>query len=216
MVSGISGYGSSYDAASIYQMRQNFFNQIDQNGDGSIDKTELTSILSTNTKGTSADDIFSKLDTNQDGTIGKEEFEAALAKMEQNMEQNRPPMMGAMGKSPENLFSSIDTNGDGSLDATELKASAPADGPSADDMISKLDTNKDGVISKDEFLAGAPKAEQEKNTSNSDLTANSSSNTDDLKSKLTEMLLSMYKALSNDSGTSSSYTTKYGQTDITG
>jgi Ca2+-binding EF-hand superfamily protein len=220
MVSGISGYGNSYDAASIYQMRQNFFNKIDQNGDGSIDKTELTSIVSNNTNGVSVDDIFSKLDTDGDGVISKDEFEAAQKKMEEDMKQNGPPpmgMMGAMGKSPEDLFASIDENGDGSLDATELKASAPANGPSTDDMLSKLDTNKDGVISKDEFLADAPKPpEEQQDSSNTDQTADALSDDADLKNRLTEMLLSMYRVLSDASGTSSTTAAKYGQIDTTG
>lgn len=74
MVNAISGNG--YDVTSIWQ---NLFNKIDTNGDGSIDKTEMESIVSKS--GLSVEDIFSKLDTDQDGVIGKNDFEEALSKL---------------------------------------------------------------------------------------------------------------------------------------
>ena len=94
MVNSIGGFGQ-FDATAITQMRQNMFNQLDQNGDSSIDKTEFANSLK-GMKGVNTDDIFSKLDTNGDNSVSKDELNTAMDKMDEQM-KNKPPSMGMMG-----------------------------------------------------------------------------------------------------------------------
>ena len=160
MVNAIGGFGQ-FDTSMISQMRQSFFNKLDSNGDGSIDKTEFADVFS-GTSGTSADDIFSKQDANGDGSISKDEMNAAMDKMDEQMKKNPPPMgmMGGSGPSgtstssssddkTSGIFDSLDTDKDGSVSISELLA-ATGDKSTANKIMNEIDTNKDGKISKDE------------------------------------------------------------------
>ena len=92
MVSGISGFGS-FNAASLSEMRQKMFNQIDTDSDGSINKNELSALAGQNASSL-VDEIFSKMDTEQDSLVSMIEFDATLAKLEQQMKQNAPSDLG--------------------------------------------------------------------------------------------------------------------------
>jgi Ca2+-binding EF-hand superfamily protein len=90
------GAGSFNPSSIIQQMQDRRFNAMDKNGDGKIDKNELSQMLTNNPRlggifgqmlasGTngaqgspSVDDIFSKLDTDKDGTISKNELTTAM------------------------------------------------------------------------------------------------------------------------------------------
>lgn len=152
MVSGINGFGS-FQAASLSEMRQTMFNMIDQNGDGSIDKSELTALSQQNGSDL-VDEIFSKVDTNQDDLISKIEFDASLAKMEQQMKNGDSGMSALSGMPPppppENVFDTADTNDDGFVSKDELTAVMGQNGNNIDKIFSQVDTDGDGLISKTE------------------------------------------------------------------
>jgi len=119
----------------------NPFEKIDANGDGSLDKTELSSLTDRISKMTGksvdADHMISKLDADKDGLVSQEEFKSGRP-------QGPPPgMMGGMqpggmpGGGIESLLdmlnslededssssvASLDTNGDGVVDAEEAKS----------------------------------------------------------------------------------------------
>lgn len=84
MIDGVTGM-SGADAMS--QMRQILFRRFDTNGDGVIDKAEMTAALSAGRKhpagspkgSPTLDQAFAKLDTNNDGVISQSEFSAALS-----------------------------------------------------------------------------------------------------------------------------------------
>lgn len=132
MVSSISAYGGS--TASLYapargsrpdpaQMQAELFKQLDSNDDGSIDKTELSSVLSSasaSEEGESGgaidiDALFSLLDADSDGSISQSES-AALA----------PPPPPRDGRAPAGL-SGADT---------ESTPSQPRSGDSVQDRAS--------------------------------------------------------------------------------
>jgi Ca2+-binding EF-hand superfamily protein len=139
----------------------NPFKEIDSNGDGSLDKTELGSLADKISEmagqSVNVDEIISKLDTDEDGLVSQEEFEAGRP-------QGSPPrmmgMMGGMQPQMMNPFEELDSDEDGSLDETELSSFAEKiseiTGESVDEIISELDTDEDGLVSQEEFEAGRP------------------------------------------------------------
>jgi len=148
MVNGIS----SMSTASLYQARQNIFNQIDTNTDGSIDKTEMSELLQTNNTEI-VDDIFSKLDTNQDSLISQIEAESGMAKLEQEMKNGEGGMQAAGGQPPppaEEVFDSADTNKDGVVSQAELAAVMGQSEEEIAGIFSQVDTDGDGLISRAE------------------------------------------------------------------
>jgi Ca2+-binding EF-hand superfamily protein len=195
MVNAISGGG--YDVTSIWQT---LFNKIDQNGDGSIDKTEMESIRSKN--GPSVEDIFTKLDSDQDGVIGKNEYEEALSKI-RTQQPPGPPPTGNMGPpSPEEIFTKMDQDGDGSISKGELKsamAQMSPNGPSVDEIFGEADTDNDGVISRSESDAHLEKMKEErKGGPPPDLAMNNANDGINWETKMIERLLSSYDVASNE------------------
>ena len=153
MVSSVSG--NSFSSASMVKMRQEMFSMIDQNSDGSLDKSELQSLSG---KGSSEiDNFINKLDTNGDSAISQQEFEAGLSKLFQEMKSQAggmsaappppPPPPSSGGESSQDRFNSLDTNGDGYLSVDELTAGGV---PDADKIFSQIDTDGDNKISQSE------------------------------------------------------------------
>ncbi len=179
MLSGMRGGGGAPDPT---KMQEKLFAKADTNGDGTIDKTELTTLMeSTGTdQSVSADDLFSQMDSDGDGQISQQEATDTASQLLEDLRsqfmQAGMGSMGAMGGMPpppppmgggknvmggmdeEEMFTSIDTDQDGSISKTELSAffeSAPAGNgqtPSVDDIFARDDGDSDGLISKDEFL----------------------------------------------------------------
>lgn len=148
MISGISSAVSDTTQLSMQQMRENRFAKMDANGDGKIDKSELSSFFDEMAQKTGksmdVDKIFAEVDTNNDGYISKEEDVAQEAKMQQ------------MHKDP---FTQMDVNGDGQVDKSEFSsfldemAKRTGNSINVDELFASIDTNGDGVISKDENAA---------------------------------------------------------------
>ncbi len=202
-----------FDASAISQMRQNFFNKIDQNSDGSINKTEFADSLE-GMVGVSADDIFSKFDSNGNNSISKDEMNAAMDKMDEQMKKNPPPMgmMGGNGPSgiatssssndkTSGIFDSLDTNKDGYVSITELTAST-GDKSIANKIMEEIDANKDGQVSQDEndnFLKKMQEKMFNSNSGNDTSYSNSATFQQDLLSKMIEALSSYYSNNSTES-----------------
>ena len=98
MVSGISGFGS-FSTASLSEMRQKMFNQIDTSGDGSIDKSEFAALAQQNSSSL-VDELFSNMDTDQDSLVSMIEFDSTLAKLEQQMKKGGSGMQAMSGMPP--------------------------------------------------------------------------------------------------------------------
>jgi Ca2+-binding EF-hand superfamily protein len=127
---GSIGSSSSFD---VTQMAQNFFKKADANSDGSIDKSELKTMLSNGPNGKSMSDaevdkIFKEVDTDANGKISSSENEAQMNKMGA---QGAPPSGGATGGA---------------------QASNGASTSSSNKTYDKKDANKDGTVSAQEEL----------------------------------------------------------------
>lgn len=96
-LSGLSGMMGNMDISAIQQRQEQRFAEIDQNGDGSLDKTEFQSVvdmISSKTGETvDIDEAFSRIDTNSDGVIDQSELEADFkSHMESMMSSGALPM----------------------------------------------------------------------------------------------------------------------------
>jgi Ca2+-binding EF-hand superfamily protein len=165
MISGIGGgsYMYSTQMAAMRKPMGNPFEENDSNGDGSLDKVEITSFADKISEMTGqtvdVDQMISDLDADEDGLVSEEEFEAGRP-------QGPPPgmmgMMGGMQGHPGNPFEENDSNGDGSLDKDEITSFADkisemtGQTVDVDQMISDLDADEDGLVSEEEFEAGRP------------------------------------------------------------
>jgi hypothetical protein len=94
MVSSIGGWSGGFNMSAIKQMQQRMFKAMDANGDGKVDKNELSAFQKTqqaNGKqgGPSVDEIFKKSDSNSDGGITLQEMQDSIAKIAQQMMQGQ-------------------------------------------------------------------------------------------------------------------------------
>jgi len=154
-ISSYGGYGSGYSVQSVRQRpseeemaarRREMFSKVDGNGDGGIDKTELSDFLSKGPGKSSAvsnlEEKFSEFDSDGSGTLSQEEMDNFMkslrSEMKSNMNKARfgeeqsvssmpppPPPLGKDAGSDENssledAFSSLDANGDGVIDSDEF------------------------------------------------------------------------------------------------
>jgi len=135
------------------------FNQIDTNQDGSIDKSEIASLIQENSSNL-VNSFFSNMDSNQDELVSAIEFKSGMAKLEQQLKQ-AGGAAGASGMSappppPDKVFDTADTNKDGIVTKDELAAVIGQGGGNIDELFSQVDTDGNGSITKaedDAFLA---------------------------------------------------------------
>ncbi len=158
-MSTISGLSSSTNlqqlAAWQSSASQRLFSKLDTNGDGQIDKSELTAfasqLQSRTGRSLNVDQTLATYDTNGDGTLAPDELT--------NMMQTRMAAHHASGHHHHGggLFAKIDTNGDGQIDKSELTALAntvqakTGQSIDIDQAMSAYDTNGDNALSPAEF-----------------------------------------------------------------
>jgi Ca2+-binding EF-hand superfamily protein len=144
MISGISGsssysgYASSSSTTSTDKSKkfaEDLLKKLDTNGDGSIDKDELSSALSSDSKDgitVSLSKAFGDLDSNDDDSLDVDELAA--------MTPPPPPPMqmdaGSAADQAQDLFSALDTDGDGNISESELTAALQGDDSSSDSNTS--------------------------------------------------------------------------------
>ncbi len=160
ILSGIAGYNP-------YAIRQNLFNMIDANGDGSVTKTEVENAVTAAGSNTqAADALYAQLDPSNTGNVTQQEF---------NQNLPGPPLSDSMGTQlivyqaqgwpgtsggdpasvlGQNLFSQIDADGDGSITKSELEQAVTKAGgtaQAADALYAQLDPNNAGSVSQQQF-----------------------------------------------------------------
>jgi Ca2+-binding EF-hand superfamily protein len=149
MVSGISS-PSSFSSISSSEMMQKIINTIDTNSDGSIDESEMSTLIKEATSSL-LDLIFRKQDIDEDSASSLIESNSDLAKLGQEMKNGDDisALSGTLLYS-EKVFDTADTNQDGVVSKDELSAVTGKNGDDIDDLFVKVDTNGDGIISRTE------------------------------------------------------------------
>lgn len=166
-ISGVSGMSNAWTQVNTQrsQTQARLFTRVDADSSGSVDKTELSSMLSdlsqmTGTK-LDTDKLFKTMDSNSDGSLSSDELAAGVESL---MSASTSTVDFASQRSDlssaNNLFSKVDSNSDGSVDEAEMtaftdkmKSETGLDSPTT---FATLDTNSDGKLSQAEFDAGKP------------------------------------------------------------
>ena len=158
MINGIGGLSGVYSSQMNMMQKPmgNTFDDLDSDGDGALDTSELSTMADQLSQGrgpsVTVDQLVSRLDSDEDGLVSREELEAGRP-------QGPPPPMGGM---PPRIdpFDEFDSDEDDSLDEEEFGAFAEKvseiTGQAVDDIISELDTDGDDILSREEFEAGRP------------------------------------------------------------
>jgi Ca2+-binding EF-hand superfamily protein len=147
-------------------MADKMFSRIDGNGDGGIDKGELTSALGrfspkdgSSDATATADKMFAAFDADGSGSISQQETRTGLENLKQQLESQfqqmragdagPPPPTTGGGNDP---FGRMDTDGSGGLSTTEFGAVAQTTSQSAmlEKLFSKIDKDGDGSVTRAE------------------------------------------------------------------
>ena len=183
-ISSVSGIGSGWEQMQRQAMQQTMFKQMDQNGDGSVTKSDLQTLAQNISQTTGAsinvDQVFSALDTNNDGTISQSEYDSAMQQFQSGGQQGQihghhhhhhhgaQQAGGSDGSSDplQALFQQMDQDGDGKISQSEFQTGMQnltqgnGDATGLSNLFATLDTNGDGVIDQAEQAeqAAAPQA----------------------------------------------------------
>ena len=171
-ISSVYSYSSNYSTDTISQRRQrpdasemaeNLFSQLDTNGKGYIEESDLASAISSlrsSTNDLSASDIFTQLDSDSDGKVTQDELTSTLQKLseELNSQFDQARMQGGMPPPPpadaesgtgfteEELTSQLEEIGDSDSVRSTLISSIV-------ENFAEADTNQDGTVSNAEVMA---------------------------------------------------------------
>lgn len=123
-VSSCASAGGGASSA-ISQWRQQLFQKLDANGDGSVDKSEFTgSLQSKGVDSSKADALFAKLDKDGDGSISQTELAKGTRRAHHHRRAEEPQSTSdaASTGTMSDLFANIDADGDGNVSKTEFEA----------------------------------------------------------------------------------------------
>jgi len=115
------------------------FEDVDSNGDGSIDRDEARNFFGDEPN---FDEEYDKVDTNGDGMVDHDEY----------MASDGGDHEGGDGDDGPPPFEDVDSNGDGSIDRDEARDYF-GDEPNFDEEYDRIDTNGDGMVDHDEYMA---------------------------------------------------------------
>lgn len=222
----------SSDSTSKAQAADDLFAKVDADGNGSIDKSELTALMnamaqdepaSGSTTGTTSanDDKFASLDTNGDGSLTQAEFNAgrpsggaggAGGPGGPGGPGGMPPPPASGSSTDSTTYDPLDTNKDGVVSALELAAGA-ASGATTTDPLTALfeavDTDGDGKLSASETDALAKQVATALETLQKASSDTSSSAGEDKPfdlRTLTQLVLKQYEAIANNQSAASTST----------
>jgi len=137
-----ASYGTQ-GAQAKQALQEKLFTKLDADGNGSIDKSELSDFMSfvASAQGTQASDssqLFSKLDTDGDGAVSQSELADGARSLFQQLRSQMMSASSGTSQPPavdqsrmDDLFSKMDANGDGSVSKDELGSFLSANPPPA-------------------------------------------------------------------------------------
>lgn len=183
-ISGVSANGGSDPWAAMKaqrsQMQAKMFAKVDTDSNGSVNPSELGTMLDTIGQKTGAtfDDaakVLTAMDSNADGSLSSDELGEGMKNL---MPPPPPPSTmdfaqarssnasASTGSANDDLFSKVDSDGSGGVSNDELQAlfdKMASDGgvsktsdSTASDLFNQLDTDGDGALTQTEFDAGRP------------------------------------------------------------
>jgi Ca2+-binding EF-hand superfamily protein len=175
-MSSISSVGGSSQAwaalgAQRSQQQAKMFAKVDTDGSGSVDASELGTLLAkvsekTGTSVGDASEVLKTMDSDGDGALSSGELQKGMQALfpppsTMAFAQSRTGTTGTTdSQGQDDLFAKVDTDGSGALSEDELNALSErmqADGMGGEaPSFSKLDSNGDGSLSQAEFEAGRP------------------------------------------------------------
>lgn len=170
-ISGVSGSSNAWAAVSAQraQHQAKMFAKVDTDSNGSVDQTELSTMLSDIASKTGASlgdskELFTKMDSNADGSLSSDELDQGMKDLmpppPSTMDFAQSRGMGASEGSQDDLFAKVDTDGDGSVSEDELQVLTDKiksdTGQDVSQDFSQLDTDGNGSLSQTEFDAGRP------------------------------------------------------------
>jgi Ca2+-binding EF-hand superfamily protein len=162
-VGGTSNVWSATASSRASAMRDKMFSKVDSDGSGSVDKTELQSMLdhissNTGTSAGNADELLTKMDSDGNGSLSQTELEAGIKDL-------MPPPSSTVSFAQQR--GGADAQGAAPPDGPPpggMPPPPPADASASSDVASSnsssstsfdpLDTNQDGVVSAQERAAG--------------------------------------------------------------
>jgi Ca2+-binding EF-hand superfamily protein len=204
-MSMVGGLGSL--SSLMQQWRQNLFDKIDTNGNGSVTQSELDqAVTSAGGTTTAANALFGDLDPDDTGSVSEQQFAQNLP-----MPAFGPEMGGQLiaaqaqnsasssGSDPASafanqLFSQI-TNGGSTLTQSALEQAVTSAGgttASADALYAQLDPNNTGSVTEQQFAANLPSVFN-----------GSTSSTGDSGNSVADAMNALMKSLASSSGATS-------------
>ncbi len=185
-MTSINSVSSAWSSASVQRAPrpgpspERLLAQIDADGSGGVNETELQGLLDDVAKQTgassqaSAADLVQQYDSDGDGSLNADELgktlQSALPAPPSTMafaQSRSDASTGATGQAGDDLFGKVDSDGNGAVSQPELQAllekmsggTASKTGVSSDELFSQLDADGDGSLSEAEFDAGRPSGE---------------------------------------------------------
>ena len=192
----IKNSGDGMAGASGMPPPDKVFDAADADGDGSVTKKELASVIGEG----GADELFSKIDTDGDSLISRAEDKTFRESMAGASGMRPPP------PPPDKVFDTADTNKDGYVSKDELAAVMGSGSGKIDKLFSKIDTDGDNLISRseDETFRKNMTEEMQNNTSAKSDLNDINDFVQDWQSKMFEALLNGLNAATSSSQKSTS------------
>ena len=149
MLSGSQCRGSRDTQA----LQEKMFAKLDANGDGGIDKTELSDFMSfaassSGTQATDSSELFSKLDADGDGAVSQTELSDGAKAL---FDQLRTQLMSAAAAKASETTSTSTSETDAVSGSDSVSSATSTTKPDPTELFAKIDANGDGSIDQDEL-----------------------------------------------------------------
>ena len=183
-ISGLGGVGQSWGSGQSRKAEHDarMFAKVDSDGSGSVDATELATMLEKGPLSGQASDsaeLLKKMDSDGNGSLSSEELSQGMRELMPKPSSTLDFAQQRGAANDEDVFATLDSDGDGQLSRAEFEAGRPPAPPTDESgtttttttlttstttstsstsapstSYDPLDANKDGTVSEIERLAG--------------------------------------------------------------